>query len=29
MLYQRLTIYDHLKNDYDVMISTDLRGLNI
>ena len=21
-----LTIYDHLKNDYDVMISTDLRG---
>jgi UDP-N-acetylglucosamine--N-acetylmuramyl-(pentapeptide) pyrophosphoryl-undecaprenol N-acetylglucosamine transferase len=22
-----LTIYDHLKNDYDVMISTDLRGL--
>ena len=22
-----LTIYDHLKNDCDVMISTDLRGL--
>ena len=21
-----ITIYDHLKNDYDVMISTDLRG---
>ena len=21
-----LTIHDHLKNDYDVMISTDLRG---
>ncbi|MDA8671328.1 glycosyltransferase [Candidatus Pelagibacter bacterium] len=21
-----LTIYDHLKNDYDVMISTDFRG---
>ena len=22
------TIYDHLKNNYEVIISTDLRGLN-